>query len=79
MHDAETYVLLFRQPSTYEEPSGAAGSNQNNADDSKDAEQTEGAAVSKDEVLTFQVNCSNCNSPTESRMKVVGILYIVEV
>ncbi|XP_071842229.1 zinc finger protein ZPR1-like [Apostichopus japonicus] len=66
-------------PSTYEEPSGAAGSNQSNAGDRQDAEQTEGAAVSKDEVLTFQVNCSNCNSPTESRMKVVDIPFFKEI
>ena len=27
------------------------------------------------QVLTFPSNCSNCNSPVETRMKVVGILY----
>ena len=31
-------------------------------------------AVGKDEVITFHTNCSHCNSPTETRMKLVGIL-----
>ena len=29
----------------------------------------------KDEVISFGVNCSECNSPAETNMKVVGILY----
>ena len=30
--------------------------------------------VDKDEVIGFKTNCSLCNSPTETRMKLVGIL-----
>ena len=32
--------------------------------------------VTKDEVVSFPTNCSHCNSPTETRMKLVGILLI---
>ena len=35
----------------------------------------EGEPVSKDEVASFPTNCSHCNSPTETRMKLVGILH----
>ena len=33
-------------------------------------------SVDKDEVLVFQTNCSRCNLPTETRMKLVGILNV---
>ena len=33
-----------------------------------------GEIVSKDEVLGFSTNCSNCNAPAETRMKLLGIL-----
>ena len=35
----------------------------------------EAEPVSKDEVVSFPTNCSHCNSPTETRMKLVGILH----
>ena len=34
----------------------------------------EAEPISKDEVVSFPTNCSHCNSPTETRMKLVGIL-----
>ena len=38
-----------------------------------------GEVVSKDEVLGFSTNCSNCNAPAETRMKLLGILLKLAV
>ena len=36
--------------------------------------QKEADDISKDEVMVFHENCCYCNSPADTRMKVVGIL-----
>ena len=43
-------------------------------DDEQNTASAEVSAVGKDEVVAFLTNCSHCNSPTETRMKLVGIL-----
>ena len=35
---------------------------------------SEDSALVSSEVMAFQTNCSHCQSPTETRMKTVGIL-----
>ena len=39
-------------------------------EDSKDDDEV----ATKDEVMIFHTNCSHCNSPADTRMKLVGIL-----
>ena len=34
----------------------------------------EESATAEDEVIIFHTNCSHCNSPADTRMKIVGIL-----
>ena len=48
-------------------------------DRSGDATSGTGEVVSKDEVLGFSTNCSNCNAPAETRMKLLGILLKLAV
>lgn len=71
--------MLGITPADEQEQPEAAGGDQEDLDASQDDEQTEGSAVPKDEVLSFQVNCPECNSPTESRMKVVNIPFFKEI
>ena len=49
------------------------------AERSGDVDGKGGEAVSKDEVLGFNTNCSNCNAPAETRMKLLGILVKLAV
>ena len=39
-----------------------------------DGSTTDATPVGQDEVMAFMTSCSNCHSPTETRMKLVGIL-----
>jgi zinc finger protein len=39
----------------------------------------EAEPISKDEVVSFPTNCSHCNSPTETRMKLVDIPHFKQV
>ena len=41
-----------------------------NNEESKDGDE----AATEDEVMTFHTNCSHCNSPADTRMKLVGII-----
>ena len=48
---------------------GDTASNSNN-EESKDS----GEITTEDEVMIFHTNCSHCNSPVDTRMKLVDIL-----
>ena len=41
--------------------------------------QGDNAAIAEDEVMVFKTNCSNCNSPSDTRMKVVGMSLFCDV
>ena len=56
------YILLFLVQST-------TASSCNN-EECKDGDE----AATEDEVMTFHTNCSHCNSPADTRMKLVGII-----
>lgn len=43
-----------------------------------EGEDVTSGAVAADEVMTFSCNCSNCQSPVETRMKLVGILLALQ-
>lgn len=42
-------------------------------------ERSEAEAVTKDEVLSFPTNCYHCNSPAETRMKIVDVPHFKQV
>ena len=46
-----------------------------NNEESKDDDE----AATEDEVMTFHTNCSHCNSPADTRMKLVGIIPLKAV
>ena len=59
------YFIFLQQSESLNNPSSST------------EERSEAEAVNKDEVLSFPTNCYHCNSPAETRMKLVGILLSV--
>lgn len=74
--DQELHIV----PASYSDDAEGGAINEEPAASAEDADPgAEGGAVPQDEVLSFPVNCPHCNSPTESRMKVVNIPFFKEV